>query len=595
MKAKNLFFGALTCLAFAACSNDDEVIVNDNVQGEVNGEGYIALSISMPVAAQSRAQFGEDQDHLVDGLPKEYEVKNAMLLIFNTADILVEKLDLPTTFNSYADSPNHITNTSDKIIQEVSGTVQPGFGMLVVLNNNGQITDANAKEGTTLLSEILDLTTSVSGATHPFYSNDGGFFMTNAPLAKATSTNWENYFSPSNPGTPVSLLTKIGNVYTSRKAAENAATPDEVYVERAVAKVTMNSKATGKLNDDPSALQWTLNKWVLGNTNTVSYVVRNTTKSFMDDWAKLNSNSSSAQSGYRFIGATEVKTGAGLYRTYFAKDPNYNKNDGDGISTPDELQSAVVSNLSSEFGEENPQYCMENTFDVDHMLNINTTHVLLEAQIGDGTLDLYVVNKDKSHIYDDINDVHARIFNSLDLNILKSYLTGAESITSTDLTYEFENVEASDDLSLTSIALTNSGAYTNGADINAYLASQLVSINGKMTIAKYDGGLSYYAARIKHFDEYTPWKLNEDPIPGDGTGAYPAGGNRDGNYLGRYGVLRNNWYNLDVTKITTIGAATPETVIGEENDEDTDDELEQYVVMQINILSWAKRNQNVEL
>ena len=83
----------------------------------------------------------------------------------------------------------------------------------------------------------------------------------------------------------------------------------------------------------------------------------------------------------------------------------------------------------------------------------------------------------------------------------------------------------------------------------------------------------YYAATyIKHFGEHYTQLVDME-------GA---------NYLGRYGVVRNNWYDMNVTK---VGIGSP-TVPG---DEGNLDEEESYINVEINILSWAKREQNVEL
>ncbi|WP_367882680.1 Mfa1 fimbrilin C-terminal domain-containing protein [Paraprevotella clara] len=68
---------------------------------------------------------------------------------------------------------------------------------------------------------------------------------------------------------------------------------------------------------------------------------------------------------------------------------------------------------------------------------------------------------------------------------------------------------------------------------------------------------------------------------------YPGGAE---NYLGRYGVLRNNWYDISVTAIKNIGSSTVEPVTG-----NTIDKLESYISVKINILAWAKRSQSVVL
>lgn len=95
----------------------------------------------------------------------------------------------------------------------------------------------------------------------------------------------------------------------------------------------------------------------------------------------------------------------------------------------------------------------------------------------------------------------------------------------------------------------------------------------------YANGISYYVARIKHFNEITSWSAGEKTYNND-----------NAKWLGRYGVVRNNWYNLTVTKISNPGSPTVPTLTN-----DPDDENKSYISVSINILDWAKRSQSVEL
>lgn len=73
---------------------------------------------------------------------------------------------------------------------------------------------------------------------------------------------------------------------------------------------------------------------------------------------------------------------------------------------------------------------------------------------------------------------------------------------------------------------------------------------------------------------------------------YPDGISKkaEENWLGRYGVLRNNWYDIEVTGVKGLGSATIPELTGT-----TDDELESYIAVRINVLSWAKRTQGAVL
>lgn len=113
-------------------------------------------------------------------------------------------------------------------------------------------------------------------------------------------------------------------------------------------------------------------------------------------------------------------------------------------------------------------------------------------------------------------------------------------------------------------------------------------------IVRYKGGVAYYAVRIKHFgDTDTPWKVDgQDVKPGGNSLIYPnpSAGASDGWFLGRYGVVRNNWYDISVKKIQTLGDATIPAFTNY-----PDDVLENYISVSINVLSWSKHSQSADL
>ena len=100
-------------------------------------------------------------------------------------------------------------------------------------------------------------------------------------------------------------------------------------------------------------------------------------------------------------------------------------------------------------------------------------------------------------------------------------------------------------------------------------------------IKTYKNGESYYIARIKHFgDDLTPWKAGDATYDG-----------KNLNWLGRYGVLRNNWYDLTINSIS--GPGYPD--IPEVKPKSPDDEDTKYINVSVKILDWAKRSQDVNL
>jgi len=98
-------------------------------------------------------------------------------------------------------------------------------------------------------------------------------------------------------------------------------------------------------------------------------------------------------------------------------------------------------------------------------------------------------------------------------------------------------------------------------------------------INTYLKGVTYYIARVKHFGSLTPWSSGEN-----------YGENND-KYLGRYGMLRNNWYELKVGNVYGPGYPGVPPV----DPTLPDDENEKYLSVSVKILSWAKRSQSVDL
>ena len=114
----------------------------------------------------------------------------------------------------------------------------------------------------------------------------------------------------------------------------------------------------------------------------------------------------------------------------------------------------------------------------------------------------------------------------------------------------------------------------------------------------YKGGVTYYNARIQHFGQAeTPWSAIGEYINGNGTTVSEIYGSdadaRTKNFLGRYGVVRDNWYNLQVEKIMKIGTAEPVDV-SKTTPDTPDDEIEKFIAVHVHIVPWVLRIQPVQ-
>ena len=642
MKKFSFLALAAVGLLLGACSSDQDVAGNDSLTKDV-GEGYLAISINLPSAPQSITRATDDNGagnfDLDDGSEDEYAVSDAYLLVFapnSDEDAAEYKTAFKLTTTWQENSDPHVTVNSDKVVKKVGSLVAEGDLALVILNPNS-IMNFTAKEGTTLdeqtakfgttalagktFGEIKELLveTSTLGAT-PMTSSD--FYMANSPLfTKKGSTTTDN---PK--GTAFRTLVPIDHVYPTEEAAKSGEA-SEIFVERGMAKVTLSagsSLSTLGTNavGESTAMTVSILGWTLDQTNTKSYLIRST----------KNVNSSYKASGisdvfeelrngvcqiYRFTGNTAIqesnKPGNYKYRGYFAIDPNYNKEASTELTHFTE--TATEDKGYKALGTNKPQYCFENTFDVAHQLRKNTTLAQLRVQVGTAGTDLYIVNGSTSAIYKAATLqtlIKAEVLNFLAINgKLATGKTKSDINSDTDLNDVTLTVDASDETKVTVTGATVKTTSLFVSDVNTFLATSdaLSTINTRVgSIVRYVGGISYYAIRIKHFgDNLTPWHVGTkaNPIgtwntswPDDGKEAIlPTAGNSypDNNandYLGRYGVLRNNWYDIVVDGIKTLGSAKP---IDYTTDPTPDDELEGYINVQINVLSWARRTQNWNL
>lgn len=631
-------------LGFTACSSDsDEVGANI----ENGGGSYIAIGINLPTtsAGMTRAAATDNAGNVTydDGMASEYAVKDATLLVFSSAtgNAFKGAYSLSTApWTNASDGTENVTEYSTKVVQKVGSGIVDGDLLMVILNNNGLVTvnsETNVTVGSATLSttgtpstyadfaaataSTTDLLLTASPSTGQATMVKDGFFMTNAPLSNKVGST-----ATALTGADIRILVPITKVYPTEAEAA-AAAADQIYVERGMAKVTMEQSSTASTTasgdpdnnisnskiDGSTALSWEVTGWTLDNTNQTTYIARSITDDATNSFLTLKSTKSSA-AFYRYVGNQQLtfpSTQTYGYRTYFAQDPNYSSD-----ATLNRVTASTT--FSTEFGDTKPQYCFENTFDVAHQ-NINQTTLVQVAVQAKATTaeDLFTLNGNKATIYTETS------VKTLIANKVLEYLEANDAFTtpptpgtysSSDVTVVFSDAASPVAGEITIAKLTPSStlksavkaAYLNGNDFDNTpddsstpaideSANNVVKAASEAVgkIVRYLNGVSYYNIRIKHFgDLLCPWKDGETPEASLANGIYPST-NQANNYLGRYGVLRNNWYNLKVTKIRSLGEATPHTGDWPGT---PDDELDSYITFQINVLSWAKHNtQNAEL
>ena len=576
MKKSLLFSAVLAGLMLGSCSNSDD-LAGGNTPANQDGNGYVAFTINLPSQSGSSSRAN---DVFNDGMAKEYSVHDATLILFNGGategkSSFVEAHTLSTApWQNVGTSDDNITTQSKKIVQKVTKSITNAKA-LVILNNNGTLSvgeDGSLKVNNTnftgTYAEFLAKTEATNGKT----LTKDGFYMANAPLANGQGGSVD----PT--GTTVTTLTDLtGKIYDTEAEAK-LGTPAEVYVERGVVKVTLNKGEVAKAdNGTTDKVDFAISGWAIDNTNPTTYLVRST-KGFTD-WMGY-ANEKCTTNPYRFVGHTPVA--ANLYRTYFAQDMNY---DTDATA----LKRVEEADFKDAYGDANPQYCFENTFNVEHQNEDQTTLVAIKAKLNSGK-DFYIVGGDQTTLFDktQLEKLIKNKFLSVEEGWVKANAKDeTTSIGKDDLTLTFDK-DAAGEITLTGVTVKPEKLKDSPADLPANYLDDVKAAVG--SVVCYKNGVSYYTVRIKHFgDDLTPWTNGELGVkPGS---VYPDGTKTaENNWLGRYGVLRNNWYDITVQDVKGLGSATVPELTGT-----TDDELESYIAVRINVLSWAKRTQGAIL
>lgn len=554
MRLKYLF-GMAAMLALAASCSENELGESGGTGANENGPHYATFTIKLPTTNGTRADGEPTYD---DGTADEYAVNNATLLVFRgktgekEADAeFVESVELGDMkpWTGVDDDPNVITTEANITakLNNFESSYTGNYYAVIMLNNN--MTGSNKKVKLPANGNTFS-DWQKANVINSMASEVNGFYMANAVKVNGTTTS--------------TLVTIDKNkVTTNESAAQSAAT---IYVERGVAKVTMTAfsemNVKGLTGD-----KVTITAWDLDVTNKKSYPVHNVDNydSYGDYWGDI-------WEVERFTSGHPT-----FNRAHWGIDPNYSTISNDKKYTDDFNYKAKTYDFSGAGDATAPKYCLENTFSLGHMYQNQTTRVIMKATyvpsgltagetfyMFDGKSGYFTEGTLTTQISTAITNAGYTATNfSLPLTDMKK--AGKHLLTANDITKTSGSVEVNDEFL---------------GKVNAALG---LSDNKK--ISTYYEGVSYYIARIKHFgDALTPWNSG-DPTYGTGAEAKKK-------YLGRYGMVRNNWYELQVNSISNPGSPD----VPEVNPDSPDDESDKYYInCSVRILSWAKRVHGIDL
>lgn len=580
MKIKHLFGLAVIAAMTASCSsNEDLGNAGPGTGTNEAGVGYATFTINLPTTSGTRA---DGDPTFEDGDANEYDVFNATLLVFKkpttatSEGATTESSEGEYTFVEHVDlgsmqpwkNPNEPgVTTQAKITAKLSHVDKSGQYFALVLLNNGSGTDAKV----TLPSkgDTFSVWNAATNANATFTDTKKGFYMANAPLYNTTDKS-------------VTTLVAIdkNKIFPTEAQASSGEAAADIYVERGLAKVTLTTATNyGDVGGSYVGDKVEISNWALDVTNKKTFPIHNVdglNKDYPDIWN--NAPTAAAPSTQRFVDNSK----ATAKRVYWGTDPNYKETNLSAETK--ESKDARVENFNYIKKEKltakptDPLYCLENTFNLDNMMQGQTTRVIFKAS--------YTPNgftaADGKTFYKIGTSVALWKEKDLEAHI-KAAVSKVFSVTTDDITIKL-NAKDNDITAAGNHVITAANFTVKGHDTVKPEEEQAVNDKVGLTkdagISTYANGESYYIARIKHFgDALTPWNSGE------------SYGDKNLRYLGRYGMLRNNWYVLNVQSVS--GPGYPD--VPDVKPKSPDDEDDKYIKVSVKILSWAKRSQDVNL
>lgn len=563
VNVKNLFGMAVMATALVGCSSNDNLAPDGKDNVGKTGEAYASFTINLPTTSGTRADepVKDGTPSFAEGDAKEYEVKNGTILIFTNDGKFVTSAQLGTMNPWTPVKTDGVTTAAITTVQLSGVSVGGNYQALVLLNNDVDATTSKVTLPTTgeTYAEWSKNTLMVNAEK---YASTDGIFMANAPKYIDTESQ------------PTTLV-KVANVCASREEAQ-AKAATTVYVERGLAKVTMQdftavyTVADGTYKDDKVEIK----NWQLDVTNKSTFPIH--------QLGDLSTGFTAIWSTPRFYDGGNQS----FKRVYWGVDPNYSGATLQNLTACQKAFTMIGKNdIKGKTGNDHPQYCLENTFDLSNMMQGQTTRVVFKAVYTPSAL----VDATDKTFYKIGNNTAIWTKDKLTQQIHTVAVTAMGITDATEQAKYVVKLDATDNnisgeagqhlIKAENITYKGDAADNKVKEAVVNTINEKLGLSADAGIATYLDGVTYYIARIKHFNELTPWKAGK-----------PYGTEND-KYLGRYGVLRNNWYDLSVTSISGLGYPD----VPEVKPELPDDENDQYVNVEVKILKWAKRSQQIKL
>lgn len=594
MTIRSLLLAASVAALLAGCAKED-----DSPQEGAGGTTTVpagatgTMNVSLKYAIETRA----DQEY-DDGEDSESTAQDLTIYFFDK--------DKNYLGSSYVSDLNQENETPEN--NNVTSTITVDVPTNIVQT----LYDSSEEEATMYVVAVLNKGTFApqftAGQDYDAFNAACQIALADAAKADNFMMTSSNYMGNINGAEIEMALTPITKEHVGLKSDDKTTdpTPVTIAVERVVAKVMVQKKEDKSLN----ILGWGLNV-----TNKTFYPVKNFGgNQFLDLLASKYNTWQPNTINKPWNNPTDM-------RSHWAVDPNYVIGEATIEDKPTDFNKFSFSDPSSAKAKE-ALYCFENTT-VETMQQRNaTTSAVIVAQFypqdfkgtdkddswikwndaaysGDNSYAAFVeavvkeVDGDNQAITkyyrEDVNgtttDNDGKKYSPLSKeDFICTYTTeGKEEITfgEKDTRIGYKDAELKVALEDSEIKL-----YTITDGLASEDTSAPVKINEAIKKALTDNpptvyykGYCYYVVPIRHFAKSEV--------------ADYTGGEYQPNHLGRYGIVRNNYYQITINDITQPGEPITDPTVDPSTDKD--DETNYWINVSIKVLSWKVRTQDVIL
>lgn len=560
MKKNSLFMSVLASLFMLGCSHE-EIAPNGEDNGNGNGNSYMSINLVSSDATDSRASTGYE-----DGEDAENKVTKVRFYFFNgTGGAALVKLKGDKYVNYYDWTPGQGDQTGDKDDDDVesilSATIvintaeQDKLPVMVAAVVNPTITDDISRGLSDLKAHVADYATNL-------LTTEGKFVMYNAVYAANNTDVSATSIKPEN---------------LQSTEADAKANPVKIYVERNVAKVSVEIAAGFDANTKRLKLQQVVNNDAETKTYEDLKVDGKQIYLELEGW-DLTAESNEGRLVKKINPAWSGWNWNGSHRSFWAinsMSDNVKNVYGNYDVIKNSFNTALYTNENAQKADIVP---------IEGKKVLNSTKVILKGKLCDADGNAYtIVRHLGAYFIDDpttLTGLKKNILNQLALNKHYYYADGTGR---TEIGEEDIDIVAVGDQSSNEQSDNNCYVYaqlSEASKAKTWYASTLQedlstidnnTINNDLKNKElitwalvWKSGMTYYYYDIKHLAE-----SNE------------------------IGVVRNHVYKTKVTKIAGLGTPVydPSKVIYPEQP----GKNENYIAAEINILSWRIVSNEYEL